>query len=153
MATRLPLSGRQFEQKCRNMASRRGCTTLANPVVGKTPWGTNHCPDAVLTFAAGTVGRRRYGPRSIIVECKIQNVSGSAERKLFSEFATLRESLEQQPSQYAGAWLVVGGKGWTPKLIAHLQHFNNSRVLGPPTGPRVQVLTEAEYRALLNVLT
>lgn len=144
-------TGRSFEQTCRRMAARAGVAVRANPLVGLTPWGTGHRPDGVLTFAPGSVGRRRFGNKGILLECKVQHTSGSAERKLFSEFETLRFTLEQHPGTYAAAWLVVGGRGWTPKLIAYLQHFNSRRIHGP-AGPRIQVLTRDEYRAKLREL-
>lgn len=145
-------SGRQFEATCRTMASRRGCAVQANPAIGQTPWGTTHRPDAVLAFAAGSSGRRRTGRKEILVECKTQHVSGSTELKIFAEFEKLRYALEQQPTRFAAAWLVVGGKGWTPEMVSYVQRFNSRRIAGP-MGPRVQVLTLDDYREKLDAMT
>jgi len=145
------MTGRDFEDKCRRIARRRQCAVTANPMVGQTPWGTRHHPDAVVHFAKGTVGYARFKRKGLLVECKLQKVSGSAERKLFSEFETLRYTLEQQSSQYGAAWLVLDGKGWTPKLISYLQSYNSGRKAGP-TGRRVQVLTAKEYSTRMKML-
>lgn len=111
-----------------------GYTYARQQVVGTRPGGTRHIVD-VLAEKDG----RRY-----LVSLKWQQVSGTAEQKVPFEVICLSEALGT--GEFAKAYLVLGGEGWTLRAFyteggvkRHLVH-----------GDRVEIVTLERFVALAN---
>lgn len=102
--------------------------------VGKRPGGGRHMADVVA---------EKEG-RSWVISLKWQQVLGTVEQKVPFEVISLAELLEE--GAYAGAYLVLGGDGWTLRdyftgggLRKHLVHAD-----------RVQIVTLEQFIAKAN---
>ncbi len=111
-----------------------GYSFARQQVVGARPGGRRHVVDVVAEK-----GGRRY-----LVSLKWQQVSGTAEQKVPFEAICLGEA--SATGQFAKAYLVLGGEGWTLRafyteggLKRHLVH-----------GERVEIVTLERFVALAN---
>ena len=102
--------------------------------VGTRPGGRRHKADVVA----------EKDGRSLLVSLKWQQVPGTAEQKVPFEVISLVEILES--GAHAGAYLVLGGAGWTLRdyftgggLRKHLVHAD-----------KVQILTLEQFIAMAN---
>lgn len=81
--------------------NRGGYAVLRQVDIGLRPGGGRHIVDAVIER-----DRRRF-----LLSLKWQQVSGTAEQKVPFEVICLAEAVRNGP--YFGAYLVLGGSGWT----------------------------------------
>ena len=101
MASRDTTTGTVLEQMVLPALRRGGysCRTQVN--VGTRPGGGRHVADAVA---------ERDG-RKVLISMKWQQVSGTAEQKVPFEVISLAEVVTTD--HYDGAYLVLGGPGWS----------------------------------------
>jgi hypothetical protein len=72
--------------------------------VGLRPGGGKHIVDVVAGNESG---------RAVLIELKWQQTAGTTEQKIPFEVICLAHSLKRSSGQYAAAYLVLGGDGWT----------------------------------------
>jgi hypothetical protein len=86
-------------------ALKRGGYQVTKHVnVGLRPGGGRHFVDVVAGDGSG---------RALLVELKWQQTLGTTEQKIPFEVICLAHSLKSAGGRYAGAYLVLGGDGWT----------------------------------------
>lgn len=134
MPPRDTTTGSVLEQMVLPALERGGYTYETQVKVGARPGGGRHFADAV----AEKDGKRW------IVSMKWQQTSGTAEQKVPFEVISLAEIA--LTDEYAGAYLVLGGTGWTLRdfytgggLEKHLVHAD-----------KVKIVTLEEFVALAN---
>jgi hypothetical protein len=98
---RAPTTGRELEQRTRDLAERLGLEVRSRVRVGRRLWGSVREIDLVLTDATT---RRRLG-----IECKAQGSKGTAEEKIPATITDI------------GAWPIPGlvvfsGAGFSPNM-------------------------------------
>jgi len=96
-------------------------------IIGKRPGGRQHKVDYVIEDSSGD---------SFLVSVKWQQTSGTAEQKVPFEAICLAEAILENPGKYAGAYIVLGGEGWTLRdyytrngLDRHLKHIDLVRIV------------------------
>ena len=96
-------------------------------IIGKRPGGRDHKVDYVIKNPDGDC---------FLVSVKWQQTSGTAEQKVPFEVICLAEAILENPGKYAGAYLVLGGDGWTLRdyytgdgLSRHLKHSGLVRIV------------------------
>ena len=97
-------TGIVFEQSVGLALQHGGFQTSFQEEVGTRLGGGKHMVDIVAT----------KGSQKILVSLKWQQTSGTAEQKVPYEFLCLASALQQDPT-ITGAYLVLGGNGWTKR--------------------------------------
>lgn len=97
-------TGLVFEQSVALALQHGGFHTAFQQHVGARLGGGKHMVDIVAT----------KGTQKILVSLKWQQTSGTAEQKVPYEFLCLASALQQDPTM-TGAYLVLGGNGWTKR--------------------------------------
>lgn len=110
--------------------NRGGYTFRTQVLIGLRPGGRKHKIDVVAADRTG---------REYLISMKWQQTSGTAEQKVPFEVICLTEAIRIEP-QYVGAYLVLGGTGWT------LRNFYVGRGLD-------QHLTSAKQVAIVTLET
>jgi hypothetical protein len=105
--------------------------------VGLRPGGGKHIVDVVARDDAG---------RSFLIELKWQQSSGTAEQKIPFEVICLAKSLKASQGRHAGAYLVLGGDGWTLRDF----YVNGGLHEHLVAGDTVKVLTMESFVAKAN---
>lgn len=101
MSPRDTSTGDVLERMIVPALDRGGYTSSKQVVVGKRPGGRKHKVDAVA----------EKDGKKWLVSMKWQQTSGTAEQKVPFEVISLAEAVRE--GGYAGAYLVLGGEGWT----------------------------------------
>ena len=101
MAPRDTGTGEVLERMILPALDSGGYTYRRQVVVGRRPGGRSHRVDVLV---------ENHG-RPILVSMKWQQVSGTAEQKVPFEVICLAEAIRE--GGFAGAYLVLGGAGWT----------------------------------------
>ena len=124
MSPRDTTTGGVLEEMILPALRRGGYRYEAQQVIGTRPGGGRHVVDAV----AEKDGRRH------LVSLKWQQVGGTAEQKVPFEVISLAEAVIS--GQFAKAYLVLGGEGWTLRdfytaggLNDHLVHADKVEIL------------------------
>ena len=103
MTPRDTRTGAVLEQMILPALERGGYAYRSQVNIGVRPGGRKHVVDAV----AEKDGKRW------LASLKWQQVGGTAEQKVPFEVISLAEALTA--GEYAGAYLVLGGNGWSPR--------------------------------------
>jgi hypothetical protein len=124
MAPRDTTTGSVLEQMVLPALTRGGYAYRTQVPIGHRPGGGRHVVDAIA---------EKEG-RMWLVSMKWQQTSGTAEQKVPFEVISLAETVLSD--RYHGAYLVLGGPGWTLRdfytdggLEKHLVHADRVRIL------------------------
>jgi PD-(D/E)XK nuclease superfamily protein len=124
MSPRNTTTGAVLEQMVLPALKRGGYEYVTQVNIGKRLGGRRHIVDAVV---------ERRG-RKWLVSMKWQQVSGTAEQKVPFEVICLAEAV--LPGSYEGAYLVLGGSGWSLRdfytgdgLRRHLANTDRVRIV------------------------
>jgi len=124
MPPRDTTTGTVLEQMVLPALQRGGYTYKTQVKVGTRPGGGRHIADAVA----------EKDGRKWLISMKWQQVSGTAEQKVPFEVISLAEIALSE--NYAAAYLVLGGPGWTLRdfyteggLQKHLVHADKVKIL------------------------
>jgi hypothetical protein len=82
-----------------------GYEATRNVNIGRRPSGQRHLIDVLAV--------EKSSNRKILVSLKWQQVSGTAEQKIPYEVMCLADALRHSEGEYAEAYLVLGGPGWS----------------------------------------
>ncbi len=82
--------------------------------VGLAPTGKRHRVDYVA-WKPGEPDRK------VLVSCKVQNTSGTAEEKLPFEIIKLLYTMQQHP-EYVKAYLIMGGTGFDARMVQFVRN-------------------------------
>lgn len=98
-------TGGHFEEDLSAALTRCGIEFETQVTVGHKPGGGKHRVDHVVMRLNGT---------KILVSCKTQHVSGTAEEKIPYELIKLSHTLKSDPEQWGTyAVLIINGNGWS----------------------------------------
>ena len=86
--------------------------------------------------------------QKIIISCKWQQVSGTAEQKLLYEIASLIEIIKESNNKYRKAYVVLGGHGFSTHAKEYLLSQRHREIL--KNGDLVEVLDLEEITAKIN---
>lgn len=124
-------TGDVLEESVLPALKRGGYRVSTRTKIGTRPGGRGHFIDIVATDSTG---------RSILVSLKWQQTLGTAEQKVPFEVMSLAHALREGAGQYAAAYLVLGGKGWTLRefytghgLDPHLKNIEGVQILDMET--------------------
>lgn len=124
MSPRDTSTGQVLEQMVLPALRRGGYECKMQVDIGSRPGGRRHLVDAIASKDGG----------KWLVSMKWQQVGGTAEQKVPFEVICLAESVLS--GGYAGAYLVLGGEGWTLRdfyasggLRRHLLHADKVSIL------------------------
>jgi len=130
-------TGSVLEQMIAPALKGGGYKWQSQVIIGKRPGGGQHKVDFVVEDNRG---------KSFLVSVKWQQTSGTAEQKVPFEAICLAEAIMENPGKYAGAYIVLGGEGWTLRgyyteggLDKHLKHTS-----------MVKIVTLEKFVALAN---
>lgn len=104
MAPRDTSTGNVLEQMVLPALRRGGYQVSKQVIVGTRPGGGKHKVDVVAGDGRG---------RGILISLKWQQTAGTTEQKVPFEVMCLKDALKAYPERYRGAYIVLGGKGWT----------------------------------------
>ena len=110
MSSRNTTSGASFEDIV-GASLKRSCkanalTATAQVNIGEKPDGGNHIVDWQLT------SNTKRSKKKVLVSCKYQEVSGTAQDKITYEVVKLATAMKNDPS-ITHSFIVLGGKGWS----------------------------------------
>jgi len=124
MAARDTSTGSVLEQMVLPALTRGGYACRTQVAIGQRPGGGRHVVDAIA----------EKDGRMWLVSMKWQQTSGTAEQKVPFEVISLAETVISD--KYQGAYLVLGGPGWTLRdfytgggLEKHLVHADKVKIL------------------------
>lgn len=124
-----------LEQMILPALEQGGYTVQSQIYVGLRPGGRRHRVDVLASDQEG---------RRFLVSAKWQQVAGTAEEKVPYEIICLAEVMAV--GGYAGAYLVLGGAGWTLRTF----FTGNELRRHLPHADRVTILTLEEFVARAN---
>ena len=126
-----------IERSCR----KNNLTARTQVEVGDRPEGGKHRIDWELT--SNTDDNTR-----ILVSCKVQTSSGTAEEKVVYEVVKLIHTMDSDP-RYKHAYIVLGGTGWR----AGLKDFvaNDLKNYIPTMLGRVSIITTTDDLVAMNI--
>jgi hypothetical protein len=127
-------TGLVFEQSVALALQHGGFHTMFQQHVGNRLGGGKHMVDIVAT----------KGSQKILVSLKWQQTSGTAEQKVPYEFLCLASAVQQDPT-VSGAYLVLGGNGWTKR-----EFFVNDLATWISGTHEVQVIEGNDFIAAAN---
>lgn len=104
MAPRNTRTGGVLESMVLPALTQGGYTYTKQQILGKRLGVGKHKVDVLAQSANG---------QQFPISLKWQQTSGTAEQKVPFELICLLETLEDNPSIYERAYLVLGGEGWT----------------------------------------
>lgn len=103
--TRDTTTGEKFEKATARALTRRGIPFESQVEVGQKPGGGKHRVDHLVMRPNGT---------QLLVSCKAQNVSGTAEEKIPYEIIKLAHCVMQDRKRFGPyAVIVLDGSGWS----------------------------------------
>ena len=106
-------TGEKFEQSTAEVLKRCGISFSSQVTVGDKPGGGKHRVDHVVHRANG---------QHLLVSCKTQTSSGTAEEKLAFELMKLAHTVTDDQKKWGDyAVLIVSGTGWTPGIKKMLE--------------------------------
>jgi PD-(D/E)XK nuclease superfamily protein len=124
MSPRDTTTGSVLEQMVLPALTRGGYACRTQVTIGHRPGGGRHVVDAIA----------EKDGRKWLVSMKWQQTSGTAEQKVPFEVISLAETVLSE--SYHGAYLVLGGPGWTLRdfytdggLEKHLVHADKVRIM------------------------
>ncbi len=106
MSPRNTLTGKMLEQMVIPALNLGGYECQSNVVIGPRPSGKRHRIDVLATRKDG---------KKFLISLKWQQVGGTAEEKIPYEVVCLAHSLRTSEGEFSGAYLVLGGEGWSLK--------------------------------------
>ncbi|GBD07306.1 hypothetical protein HRbin21_01124 [bacterium HR21] len=140
MAPRNTGTGWVFEQMVVPALERGGYSYQKQYRAGIKPDGRPYIADLLVTDL-------RVNPnRKLLVSLKWQQTSGTAEQKVPYEVITLLALLDT--SNYHGAYLVLGGGGWSPELKKFYTGGGLATYI--PGASRIRILDLYDFIALAN---
>ena len=98
-------TGNVLEQMVPHSLEKGGYTVVKSANVGKRPSGNKHIVDAIAI----------KGNQKFLISLKWQQVNGTAEQKIPYEVISLLKIMKDNATGYSGAYIVLGGEGWTLK--------------------------------------
>jgi hypothetical protein len=126
-----------IERSCR----KNNLTARTQVEVSDRPEGGKHRIDWELTSASDENVR-------ILVSCKVQNSSGTAEEKVVYEVVKLIHTMDSDP-RYKHAYIVLGGTGWRAGLKDFVAKDLKNYI--PSMDGRVTVVTTTDALVALNI--
>jgi len=138
-------SGKFYEDTVEK-AIRQSClanelTAKSQQTVGTTPSGGKHRVDWEL------VSKQDPNVRGL-VSCKVQITGGTAEEKIPYEVIKLIYAMETDP-RYKKAWIVLGGKGFTPGLKDF--YVNKLHEVIPKMKDKVSIIVDTDTLISTNL--
>lgn len=104
MVPRDTRTGRVLEEMVLPALKRGGYECREQSTIGRRPGGRPHKVD---------IAARSSGGEGILVSLKWQQVSGTTEQKVPFEVICLAHALRVRSGDFARAYVVLGGDGWT----------------------------------------
>jgi hypothetical protein len=129
-------SGRTFQRAVAAVLKSNHIVYQEERVVGTQLTGSSYKADLILP-GSGT-----------IISCKWQAVGGTAEQKLLYEVASLIKCIRESAGRYRRAFVVYGGKGFSPGMLTFLEQQRHQGYL--VGGVLVQFVTFDELSDLAN---
>ena len=126
-----------IERSCR----KNNLTARTQVEVSDRPEGGKHRIDWELTSASDENVR-------ILVSCKVQNSSGTAEEQVVYEVVKLIHTMDSDP-RYKHACIVLGGTGWRAGLKDFVAKDLKNYI--PTMDGRVTVVTTTDALVALNI--
>ena len=123
-------TGKTLENMIKSALIDNGYGVCEQKVIGKSLFGGRYKADLIISEPLTPSHKCNMLSRNkIIISCKWQQVSGTAEQKILYEIASLIKIIKESNGAYKKAYLVFGGGGFSPYAQNFMRHQKHRDIL------------------------
>ncbi len=142
-------TGKILEDMIKTALVNNGYGVCEQKTISTALFGNRYIADFVVSYSRKDENKCDMNAiDKIIISCKWQQVSGTAEQKLLYEIASLIEIIKNSEGGYKKAYVVLGGHGFSNHAKKYLLSQKHREIL--KDGELVEVLDLEEITAKIN---